>query len=88
MKISKELKHATFEWDEERKVFILHNHDGTEGAIELNKTYAFAFVRFLVRIAQRNWFRNKSVPNKVKSTEHLDDIEEHEHEDESQMAFL
>ena len=83
MKISKELKNATFEWDEERKVFVLYDHDGFNGTIELNKTYAFAFMRFVIRMAQRNWFRNKNLPNKVKSTEVLD-----EEESESQMALF
>jgi len=27
------------------------------GRIELNKVYSFALLRFVIRIAQRNWFR-------------------------------
>ena len=56
MKISKELKYATFEYDEETKKFlIIDTEDG--GVVELNKVYAFAFMRFVIRMAQRNWLR-------------------------------
>ena len=60
-KITKELKNATFEYDEETKKFlIIDTEDG--GVVELNKVYAFAFMRFVVRMAQRNWLRsNKSI---------------------------
>ena len=44
MKIRKKLKNAEFEYD---------------GVVELNKVYAFAFMRFVVRMAQRNWLRSK-----------------------------
>ena len=58
MKIKKELKHAEFEYDEETKKFlIIDTEDG--GVVELNKVYAFAFMRFVVRMAQRNWLRSK-----------------------------
>ena len=59
MIIKKELKNATFEYDEEKKVFTLYDHEGLNGTIELNKVYAFAFMRFVVRMAQRNWLRSK-----------------------------
>ena len=59
MKITKELKNATFIYDEEKKTFTIMEADGFNGYIELNKVYAFAFMRFVVRMAQRNWFRNK-----------------------------
>ncbi len=56
MKISKQLKYATFEYDEETKKFlIIDTEDG--GVVELNKVYAFAFMRFVIRMAQRNWLR-------------------------------
>ena len=56
MKITKELKNATFEYDEETKKFlIIDSEDG--GVVELNKVYAFAFMRFVIRMAQRNWLR-------------------------------
>ena len=58
MKIRKKLKNAEFEYDEETKKFlIIDGEDG--GVVELNKVYAFAFMRFVVRMAQRNWLRNK-----------------------------
>mgnify|MGYP001165016734 CR=1 FL=1 len=57
MKIKKDLKNATFVYDEEKKCFYLSGKDGE--FIELNKVYAFAFMRFVVRMAQRNWLRSK-----------------------------
>lgn len=58
MIISKDLKNVSFEYNEAEKVFtIINTHDG--GAAELNKVEAFAFMRFLVRISQRNWLRKK-----------------------------
>jgi len=62
MKVIKELKNATFEYDEDSKKFlIIDNEDG--GVVELNKVYAFAFMRFVIRMAQRNWLKQKK-PNK------------------------
>lgn len=58
MKITKELKFASFDYDESSKTFGITTDNGR---ITLNKVYAFAFMRFVVRIAQRNWFRKKSV---------------------------
>ena len=76
MVIKKELKNATFEYDEDKKVFTLYDHEGLNGTIELNKVYAFAFMRFVVRMAQRNWLRSKkSVDKAVEDTvesEHID----------------
>jgi hypothetical protein len=59
MKIVKELKNATFEYDEEKKTFTIMEADGFNGYIQLDKVYAFAFMRFVVRMAQRNWLRSK-----------------------------
>lgn len=59
MKITKDLKNATFEYDELSKTFKIIGQD--DQFIELNKVYAFAFMRFVVRMAQRNWFRNRKV---------------------------
>ena len=61
MIISKELKYATFEWDDEDKTFTITEEDGNR--VILNKVYAFAFMRFVVRMAQRNWLRK---PQKTK----------------------
>ena len=82
MKITKELKHATFEWDEETKSFTIYTHNEhgwIEGVgenpnkVTLNKIYAFAFMRFVVRMAQRNWLRGKKrVDNKGHTVVSLD----------------
>ena len=58
MKIVKELKNVTFEYDEETKRFLIIDLED-ESVVELNKVYAFAFMRFVVRMAQRNWLRSK-----------------------------
>ena len=55
MKITKKLKYTTFEWDDEQKEFALSDNDGNE--LTLNKVYSFAFMRFVIRMAQRNWFK-------------------------------
>mgnify|MGYP003149296497 FL=1 len=68
MKIRRELKYATFEWDDEEKSITIEtrSHEPlradsethpVNGRIKLNKVYAFSLMRFVVRIAQRNWFR-------------------------------
>ena len=62
MKITKNLKYAEFEWDEETKSFMITEEDGNR--VILNKVYAFAFMRFVVRMAQRNWLRKQKKPNK------------------------
>ena len=70
MKIKKSLKYADFEYDEEAKSFlIIDTEDG--GVVELNKVYAFAFMRFVIRMAQRNWLRQMKKSKKV-----LDKVEE------------
>ena len=62
MKIKRELKFATFEWDDEEKSITIETKRTGEphlvnGRIKLDKVYAFSLMRFVVRIAQRNWFR-------------------------------
>jgi hypothetical protein len=83
-KITKQLKNATFEYDEDKKVFTLYDHDGFNGTIELNKIYAFAFMRFVVRMAQRNWLRS----SKSKIRESQDTNEELEVEDPNQLNLF
>jgi hypothetical protein len=61
MKIKRELKHGSFEWNDETKMFKITNG---EDSLELGKVYAFAFLRFVFRIAQRNWFRKIEVKPK------------------------
>jgi len=62
MKITKKLKYAEFEWDEESKSFLITEEDGNR--VKLNKIYAFAFMRFVIRMAQRNWLRQIKKPEK------------------------
>ena len=84
MIIKKELKNATFEYDEGSKVFTLFDNTGSSQSISLNKVYAFAFMRFVVRMAQRNWLRSKKTIDKT--TENMlisEDIE-----DSDQMKLL
>ena len=59
MKIKRTLKYGSFSWDDETKKFTVE-HKGQ--SIELNKIYAFAFLRFAFSIAQRNWFRKMAKP--------------------------
>ena len=59
MKIKRTLKYGSFSWDDETKKFTVE-HKGQ--SIELNKIYAFAFLRFAFSIAQRNWFRKLAKP--------------------------
>ena len=86
MKIRKELKNATFVYDEEEKSFYVGSKEGQ--FIKLNKVYAFAFMRFVVRMAQRNWFRQskkieKSLDKNMQDMLQSDDID---HPD--QIKFL
>lgn len=62
MKITKKLKYAEFEWDEESKSFLITEEDGNR--VILDKVYAFAFMRFVVRMAQRNWLKGKKIVDK------------------------
>lgn len=76
MKITKELKHARFTWDEANKVFVVESPKGNR--LELNKLYSFALMRFIIRIAQKN-FSKKMLP-KI-------DEEEVEYHDPRQQHF-
>lgn len=71
-KITKELKNATFVYDEEKKTFTIMEANGFNGYIELNKVYAFAFMRFVVRMAQRNWLRSNKSISKIIEEEELE----------------
>jgi hypothetical protein len=59
MKIKRTLKYGSFGWDDETKKFTVE-YKGQ--SIELNKIYAFAFLRFAFSVAQRNWFRKAEKP--------------------------
>ena len=80
MKRSKELKYATFEWEEETKTFRVT--DANNNTIELNKIYGFALMRFIIRIAQRN-FLKKPLPKAVIS----DVLEEDEDVRQDKFSF-
>lgn len=90
MKIKKELKNATFEYDEEKKSFTISGEHpalrDVSNTVELNKVYAFAFMRFVVRMAQRNWLRNKKVVDKVDSV--VVELENSQMEDPKQMVMF
>jgi len=90
MKIKKELKNATFEYDEEKKSFTISNGDGLYTTVELNKVYAFAFMRFVVRMAQRNWLRNPTKSKKLLDKAELTmlELEIEDIEDTNQMVMF
>ena len=79
-KITKQLKHAEFEYDEESKEFSVQDGDGNQ--VVLNKIYAFALMRFVIRMAQRNWLRSN------KSIEELIEEEDEELEDDPAQLTL
>ena len=71
-KITKKLKNAEFEYDEETKKFLIIDSENG-GVVELNKEYAFAFMRFVVRMAQRNWLRSNKSISKIIEEEELEE---------------
>lgn len=81
MIIKKELKNATFEYDEDSKVFKVFDNAGA--VISLNKVYAFAFMRFVVRMAQRNWLRSKKTVDKT--TENMIESENIDYPDQMKL---
>ena len=81
-KITKQLKNIGFEYDEENKIFSIIQ---SENRIELNKVYAFAFMRFVVRMAQRNWLRPKRLIKKTEKTLNDLDVENIENPDQLKM---
>lgn len=84
MKIRKELKNAAFVYDEEKKCFYLSGKEGE--LIELNKVYAFAFMRFVVRVAQRNWLRTKKNVDKAEAI--MVELESDEIQDPNQLTMF
>jgi len=67
-KIIKQLKHAVFQYDEQTKQFQVQDGNGNE--VTLNKIYAFALMRFVIRMAQRNWLRsNKTIEDLLEENE-------------------
>lgn len=66
--ISKQLKNATFEYNEDSKEFTIEDAEGNY--VVLNKIYAFALMRFVIRMAQRNWLRsNKTIEEIIEEDE-------------------
>jgi hypothetical protein len=86
MKINKQLKNASFSYDEEEKSFTIVHGDGLYTTVELNKVYAFAFMRFVIRIAQRNWLKANKIPRKNKEPSAV--VEEECLGDSDQLVFL
>ena len=79
MKVERKLKYGSFSWDDETKKFTVE-HKGQ--SIELNKIYAFAFLRFAFSVAQRNWFRKLEKPKVDKKTPCNNNIREGKFEHE------
>jgi hypothetical protein len=81
-KITKQLKYASFEYNEESKEFSVQDGDGNQ--VVLNKIYAFALMRFVIRMAQRNWLRsNKTIDELIQ-----EDEEEINAEDPAQLTLF
>lgn len=81
MKITKELKNACFSWDQENKTFTIVDSNNNE--VQLNKIYSFALMRFIIRIAQKNFL---SVPvMRPKNSE--EEVAKEEFEDKNQTKF-
>ena len=84
MKIDKQLKYAEFSYDEKDKTFTITEEDGNR--VILNKVYAFAFMRFGIRISQRNWLRNKKIVDKAE--EAVVQLEEDNIDDPNQILMF
>lgn len=70
--ISKQLKNAAFEYNEESKTFSIQDSEGN--CVVLNKIYTFALMRFVIRMAQRNWLRsNKTIEEIIEDEEELEE---------------
>jgi hypothetical protein len=88
VQIIKNLKFANFIWDEKEKSFLIQDDEG--GEVKLNKIYAFALTRFILRIAQKNFLRDsylRSISLEDESNLEDDKGEEFE-EDPRQQKFL
>ena len=83
MKTIKDLKHARFTWDEKAKSLIVEQPLGNR--IELDKTYAFALMRFVIRIAQKNFLKNPLTNKEASDT--LEEGLELEEDDSRQTKF-
>ena len=72
MKTTKELKRGTFTWDDELKKLTVETDSGDK--VELDKIYSFALMRFIIRIAQKNFLKNP-LTNKEESAIVEEDLE-------------
>jgi len=83
MKITKELKNACFSWDQENKTFTIVDSNNNE--VQLNKIYSFALMRFIIRIAQKNFLSAPAMrpKNSVKETS-----EEFDDENQTKFSFI
>ena len=72
MKTTKELKRGTFTWDDELKKLTVETNSGDK--VELDKIYSFALMRFIIRIAQKNFLKNP-LTNKEESAIVEEDLE-------------
>ena len=79
--ISKQLKNATFEYNEDSKQFTIEDAEGN--CVVLNKIYAFALMRFVIRMAQRNWLRSNKTIEEI-----IEDEESFEEHNPSQMELF
>jgi hypothetical protein len=65
-KIKKELKTPLSSMMKKQNLFTIIGADELYSTVELNKVYAFAFMRFVIRMAQRNWLMGqKGKPKKL-----------------------
>jgi len=87
-KIIKKLKYASFEWNEDKK--ILSIIDGEDNIVSLNKIYSFALMRFIIRIAQRN-FLKAPIGKRISLNKNIlpeeDKIEEYEDPNQKKFDF-
>lgn len=79
--IPKQLKNAKFEYNEDSKQFTIEDAEGN--CVVLNKIYAFALMRFVIRMAQRNWLRSNKTIEEI-----IEDEESFEEHKPSQMELF
>lgn len=82
MQIIKQLKSIEFSYNYESKKFEITRDDGFSQYLDLNKVEAFALMRFIIRISQKNWMRPK------KNLEDTSDTIIDRSEDEDQLTMF
>lgn len=60
MNLVKDLKKARFTWNDANKRLTIRTEDGE---LELDKTYCFSLMRFILRISQKNF--TSQINNKI-----------------------